>query len=202
MASANIYHRARALPQSRWDLPCPAGFGDLAWSRGFWGRCHVPRVLGMLSPFTLLQLPTRQAEQGLREHLRAGTGLSASAQPPSLLQRTGLHTAPRPHVAEHCNTGTGWPGPTELTLLSCISHPHSPDHTVLHPQSWPCCPGPQRPDPTLLDPTDLTPLSCTHRTDTSVLHPQIWPCCPAPHSPDPAVLHPINLTPLSRTPQP
>lgn len=92
--SPSVSHGARALPKSRCD-PTPA------LSHGFWGP-SVPA-----GPLTLLQLPTRQAEQGLREHLRAGTGLSAAAQPLSLplLQRTGLHTAPTPHVAEHCNTG-------------------------------------------------------------------------------------------------
>lgn len=48
----------------------------------------------------------RHDEHGLREHLRAGTGLFAAAQPSSLpvLQRTVLQIAPTPQVAEHCNT--------------------------------------------------------------------------------------------------
>lgn len=53
---------------------------------------------------TLLQFPTRQDEHGLREHLRAGTGLLAAAQCRSVpvLQRTLRQIAPTPQVAEHC----------------------------------------------------------------------------------------------------
>lgn len=68
---------------------------------GFLG-CSLPAT----RLFTLLQFPTRHAEHGLREHLRAGTGLFAAAQPSSLpvLQRTVLQIAPTPQVAEHCKT--------------------------------------------------------------------------------------------------
>lgn len=66
----------------------------------FWG------IPSRLPAFTLLQFPTRHDEHGLREHLRAGTGLLAVAQLSSrpVLQRTVLQIAPTPQVTEHCNT--------------------------------------------------------------------------------------------------
>lgn len=51
----------------------------------------------------LLQLPVCQAAQGRRWQRRAGWGRPAGMQSSSRpeLQRTGLQTAPRPHVVEH-----------------------------------------------------------------------------------------------------
>lgn len=80
-----------------------------------WGRHHLPSFASgfLRTPhpqaarlFTLLQFPTRHDEHGLREHLRAGTGLLATTQPSSLpvLQRTVLQIAPTPQVTEHCKT--------------------------------------------------------------------------------------------------
>lgn len=56
------------------------------------------------SLFTLLQLPARQAAQGLRWQWRAGWGRLERVQSSSLpeLQRTILQMAPRPQVVEHC----------------------------------------------------------------------------------------------------
>lgn len=68
----------------------------------------------LLSARTLPQLPLYHMAQGRRWQRRAGWGRPAGAQSSSRpeLQRTGLQTAPRPQVVEHCGargSGTGCP---------------------------------------------------------------------------------------------